>query len=231
MSTGVNAAVRAPAATARQHRLRRGRTRILALSDLTMLALAYTVSYLIADRIAPLPPVSGSSVVPRSRRRDGAVRLVDGLHGQQPLRQRQPQDLGLELRRDARPLPRDARRLARLPAPLAGCRPLLRLVGVHAGRGLHLPRRRAPADSGRARVDPELDLPARDAAAPDADRRQRRRGAPRLPQDQGAPGVRARDRRLPQRRGRAGRGTAGAGDRLGLRGRRRSSTPTRSTGS
>ena len=61
MSTGVNAAVRAPAATARQHRLRRGRTRILALSDLTMLALAYTVSYLIADRIAPLPPVSGSA--------------------------------------------------------------------------------------------------------------------------------------------------------------------------
>ena len=61
MSTGVNAAVRAPAGTARQHRLRRGRTRILALSDLTMLALAYTVSYLIADRIAPLPPVSGSA--------------------------------------------------------------------------------------------------------------------------------------------------------------------------
>ena len=65
MSTGVNAAVRAPAATARQHRLRRGRTRILALSDLAMLALAYTVSYLIADRIAPLPPVSGSALVPR----------------------------------------------------------------------------------------------------------------------------------------------------------------------
>jgi exopolysaccharide biosynthesis polyprenyl glycosylphosphotransferase len=61
MSTGANAAVRAPAATARQHRLRRGRTRILALSDLTMLALAYTASYLIADRIAPLPPVSGSA--------------------------------------------------------------------------------------------------------------------------------------------------------------------------
>ena len=61
MNTGVNAAVRAPAASARQHRLRRGRTRILALSDLTMLALAYTVSYLIADRIAPLPPVSGDA--------------------------------------------------------------------------------------------------------------------------------------------------------------------------
>jgi exopolysaccharide biosynthesis polyprenyl glycosylphosphotransferase len=61
MSSGVDAAVRAPAVPARQHLLRRGRTRILALSDLTMLALAYTVSYLIADRIAPLPPVSGSS--------------------------------------------------------------------------------------------------------------------------------------------------------------------------
>ena len=61
MSTGANAAVRAPVATARRHRLRRGRTRILALSDLTMLAVAYTVSYLIADRIAPLPPVSGDA--------------------------------------------------------------------------------------------------------------------------------------------------------------------------
>jgi exopolysaccharide biosynthesis polyprenyl glycosylphosphotransferase len=59
MSSGANAVVRAPAAAARRHRLRRGRSRILALSDLTMLALAYTVSYLIADRIAPLPPVSG----------------------------------------------------------------------------------------------------------------------------------------------------------------------------
>ena len=61
MSTGVNAAVRAPSTSARQHRLRRGRTRILALSDLTMLAVAYMVSYLIADRIAPLPPVSGDA--------------------------------------------------------------------------------------------------------------------------------------------------------------------------
>ncbi len=59
MSSGVEAAVRVPAVTARQHRLRRGRTRILAASDLTMLAIAYAVSYLIADRIAPLPPVSG----------------------------------------------------------------------------------------------------------------------------------------------------------------------------
>src|SRR4051812_21387633 len=59
MSTGADAAVRAPVATARRHRLRRGRTRILALSDLTMLAIAYSTSYVIADRIAPLPPVSG----------------------------------------------------------------------------------------------------------------------------------------------------------------------------
>ena len=61
MSTGANAAVRAPVATARKHRLRRGRTRILALSDLAMLGIAYAVSYLIADRIAPLPPVSGDA--------------------------------------------------------------------------------------------------------------------------------------------------------------------------
>jgi len=61
MSTGVDAAVGAPAKTDRKHRLRRGRTRILAVSDLAMLAVAYTVSYLIADRIAPLPPVSGSA--------------------------------------------------------------------------------------------------------------------------------------------------------------------------
>ena len=40
------------------HRLRRGRTRLLALGDLVALALAYTSAYLVADAIAPLPPVS-----------------------------------------------------------------------------------------------------------------------------------------------------------------------------
>ena len=231
MSTGADAAVRAPAAAARQHRLRRGRTRILALSDLAMLARG--VHGLVSDRRPDraAPARLGRRLVPRPRRGDGAVRLAGGLHREQPLRQRQPQDLGLELRRDARSLPRDARRLARLSAPLAGGRLLLRLVGVHAGRGVHLPRRRARADPGRSRLDPQLGVPARDAAAADADRRHRRRGAARLPEDQGSPGVRARDRRLPQRRGRAGRGTARAGDRLGRRRSPGSSTPTRSTGS
>jgi exopolysaccharide biosynthesis polyprenyl glycosylphosphotransferase len=38
--------------------LRRGRTRLLALGDLLALVTAYVVAYLVADAIAPLPPVS-----------------------------------------------------------------------------------------------------------------------------------------------------------------------------
>ena len=143
MSTGVNAAVRAPAVTARQHRLRRGRTRILALSDLTMLALAYAVSYLIADRIAPLPPVSGSAwflalVAVTAPFVWLTVFTANKLYDNDSLK------ISVSSFDEiARPLPRDARRLARLSAPVAGGRPLLRLVGLHAGRGLHLPCRRA----------------------------------------------------------------------------------------
>jgi exopolysaccharide biosynthesis polyprenyl glycosylphosphotransferase len=39
-------------------RLRRGRTRILAVGDVLALTLAYVIAYAIAARIAPLPPVS-----------------------------------------------------------------------------------------------------------------------------------------------------------------------------
>jgi hypothetical protein len=60
MNGELNAAVHAPAVAGRGHRLRRGRSRILAASDVVMLSVAYAISYLIADRIAPLPPVSGS---------------------------------------------------------------------------------------------------------------------------------------------------------------------------
>src|SRR5438046_276137 len=39
-------------------RFEQGRARVLALADLAALALAYASSYVISDRIAPLPPVS-----------------------------------------------------------------------------------------------------------------------------------------------------------------------------
>ncbi len=60
MSASLENALRAPATAKAPHGLRRGRTRILAVGDVLMLVLAYLVTYAIADRIAPLPPVSAA---------------------------------------------------------------------------------------------------------------------------------------------------------------------------
>ncbi len=122
MSSGVNAAVRAPSASARQHRLRRGRTRILAVGDLTMLVVAYTVSYVIADRIAPLPPVSADAwflalVAVTAPFVWLTVFTAYNLYDNDSLK------ISVSSFDEvARPLPRDARRLARLPDPLTGRR-------------------------------------------------------------------------------------------------------------
>jgi exopolysaccharide biosynthesis polyprenyl glycosylphosphotransferase len=59
MSAGVESAVRAPAVLSPRG-LKRGRTWMLAAGDLVALTVAYAVSYLVADRIAPLPPVSAA---------------------------------------------------------------------------------------------------------------------------------------------------------------------------
>ncbi len=59
MSVSLDNALQAPATAKEPRGLRRGRTRILAVGDVLMLVLAYLVTYAIADRIAPLPPVSG----------------------------------------------------------------------------------------------------------------------------------------------------------------------------
>ncbi len=164
----------------------------------------------------------GGALVPGARRGDGADRVARGLHGVRPLRERHPADLGVQLRRGARPLPRDARRLARLSDPLPGSRLLLRLVGVHGGRVLPLHGSCARPGSSPAWIDPELGLPARDDSSPDADRGQRRRCAARLPEDRRAPRVRSRGRRLPRRRlaGSAAGADAGLADGRGA-GRRR----------
>ena len=60
MSLGVEDAVRVPVGR-RTSRLRRGRTRLLAVGDLAALTVAYALTYAIADRIAPLPPVSADT--------------------------------------------------------------------------------------------------------------------------------------------------------------------------
>jgi exopolysaccharide biosynthesis polyprenyl glycosylphosphotransferase len=61
MSASFENVVRAPALTKEAgHRLQRGRTRLLAVGDVVSLVVAYAVCYAIADRIAPLPPVSAS---------------------------------------------------------------------------------------------------------------------------------------------------------------------------
>ena len=60
MSAGV-ADAGVPAVVAGPVGLRRGRTRILAVGDLLALTAAYAVAYVVADRIAPLPPVSADS--------------------------------------------------------------------------------------------------------------------------------------------------------------------------
>jgi exopolysaccharide biosynthesis polyprenyl glycosylphosphotransferase len=59
MSAGIESAVRAPAVLSPRG-LKRGRTWMLAAGDLVALTVAYTVSYVVADRIAPLPPVSAA---------------------------------------------------------------------------------------------------------------------------------------------------------------------------
>jgi exopolysaccharide biosynthesis polyprenyl glycosylphosphotransferase len=59
MSAGMESAVRAPAVLSPRG-LKRGRTWMLAAGDLVALTVAYAVSYLVADRIAPLPPVSAA---------------------------------------------------------------------------------------------------------------------------------------------------------------------------
>ena len=232
MSSGVNAAVRAPALAERKHRLRRGRTRILAVSDLAMLALAYATSYLIADRIAPLPPVSGDAWFLGCRRGDGAVRLARRLH----------RATTSTTTTASRSRSRASTRCATSSTRCSSGRSAIsssRRASTTSSAGGSTPRPRRfiflavalvliPVARGSIR---SWVVPAGDDAAADADRRHRQRGAARLPQDHGAPRVRPRGRRLPQRRGRGRRGLARAGDRLGLPRWRRSSTRTRSTGS
>ena len=58
MSARLESVVASPQTRAAPHRLRRGRTRLLAVGDLVSLVAAYASAYLIADAIAPLPPVS-----------------------------------------------------------------------------------------------------------------------------------------------------------------------------
>jgi exopolysaccharide biosynthesis polyprenyl glycosylphosphotransferase len=59
VSTGLETVEQTPVrARAATHRLRRGRTRLLAAGDLVSLVLAYALAYVVADAIAPLPPVS-----------------------------------------------------------------------------------------------------------------------------------------------------------------------------
>ena len=157
------------------------------------------------------PTGFGGHVVPDRARGDRAVRLARGLHRLQPLRQRQPADHRLQLRRGARPVPRDARRVALLPAPVTGPGVLPRLVGVHGRRGGALHGRRAGARARRARLDPQLDPSSADDAAADADRRELRRGEARPPEDRGASRVRARRDRIPRR------GRTGAAARAGAR--------------
>jgi hypothetical protein len=60
MGVSMDNAIRARTTPRTPRRLRRGRTRILAVSDVLMLVLAYAATYAVADRIAPLPPVSAA---------------------------------------------------------------------------------------------------------------------------------------------------------------------------
>ena len=57
MSLGLEEGVSAPLGL-RASRLRRGRTRLLVVGDLVALLVSYAGAYAVADRIAPLPPVS-----------------------------------------------------------------------------------------------------------------------------------------------------------------------------
>ena len=209
-----------PGLRVRAHRLRRGRTRILAVSDLGMLAVAYTASYLIADRIAPLPPVSGDAwflalVAVTAPFVWLTVFTANKLYDNDSLR------ISVSSFDETRDL---------FHAMLVGSLGYLLLnqgVDYFFGWWVYTPAEAfiflavalvlIPVARGTIRswVFPRLMQPRRTLIVGT-----RRRGAARLPQDHRAPGVRPRDRRLPQRRGRGGRRPAGAGDRLGRRSRR-----------
>ncbi len=199
MSAGLDHIV-APAALTERTGLKRGRTWMLITGDLVALATAYAIAYLVSAKIGSLPPVSAPgwflvAVAATAPLVWVAVFTAYHLYENDHL-----QDLGLELRRAGGPLSRDARGLARLSDPVAGSQLLLRLVDLHRGRGGALPFRGTRARPDRARVDSQLDHPARDEAAADARRGQRPRGASRPAQDRSASRVRARARRLPRRR-------------------------------
>ena len=177
MSTGVDHVLPATRTAPKRGRLGRGRTWILATGDPRRPHRRLRAH--LRRRRPPRPAAAGlgADVVPRAARRHGRTGLARDLHGLRALRGRRPADLGLELRRGAEHLPRDARRVARVPDPLAG-RPLsLRLVGVHGRRGGALHQRLARPRAGAARLDPLVGLPAGHGAPPHADRGRRRRGS------------------------------------------------------
>ena len=227
IGAGIDGALRTPALVAPAG-LRRGRTWMLAVGDTIALTVAYAASYRRRCQDRAASACVGGVLVPRARRGDRSDRLGRHVHGVSPVRERQPEDLGLELRRGPRPLPRNARRLARLPDRLSGRPRLLRLVDLRAGRGGAVPLRCAGRCADRPRLDPELGLPTVHEAAANADRRQRRRGAPGLPQAEDASRVRSGGRGVPRRR--LGAAAAGAGARKPERCRPEWSTSTTSTG-
>ena len=206
MSTGVDHVLPATRTAPRRGRLGHGRTWILASGDLLALTVAYVLTYVAADMLGPLPPVSAPSwfltflVIT-------AVPIWLAIFTGYGLYEADALQISVSSFDEVREhLPRDARRVARVPDPLAG-RPLsLRLVGVHGRRGGALHQRLARPRPGAARLDPLVGLPAGHGAAPHADRRRRRRGPAGLPQARRASRVRPRGRRVPGvRRGRRSR--------------------------
>ena len=93
---------------------------LLAIGDLVSLVVAYALAYVVADPIAPLPPVAADRWFLVLVAVTAPVVWLGDLHRLQPLRQRQPSDQRLELRRGPRSLPRHARRVTGLPARVAG---------------------------------------------------------------------------------------------------------------
>ena len=200
MSTGVDHVLPATRTAPRRGRLGHGRTWILASGDLLALTVAYVLTYVAADMLGPLPPVSAPSwfltllvlsAVPIWL----AIFTGYGLYDADALQ--------ISVRASTRCAASSTRCSPGRSRtyPLAG-RPLsLRLVGLHGRGGGAVHQRLARPRAGAARLDPLVGLPARHGAPPDADRGRRRGSAARPSQARRASRVRPRGRRVPRGRG------------------------------
>ena len=168
-------------------KLTHGKTWILGAVDLVSLTLAYVMTYALAAKVGTLPPVSAPAWFLGLVAALGVPAWLSIFAGY-GLYENDNQKISVASFDEVRDV-FHAMLVGSLLLLIVsqGVRWAFGLVGLLRRRGRVLRRRSARPRAGRARRHPQLGLPARDAAAAHADRRQRTGGAARLPQDPVAP--------------------------------------------